>query len=91
MIGGSIMVDQTVLSSKIAAKKVVVGTPAGRPQADSWDDPKWKAWEGSASSLPARAAVGRSGEQNRSRGWNQAVQSPGSVSDLGHSRPPALV
>ena len=30
-IGGSIMVDQTVLSSKGAAKRALVGTPDGRP------------------------------------------------------------
>ena len=44
MIGGSIMVDQTVLSSKGAAKRALVGTPSGGPQADAWDTPKWKAW-----------------------------------------------
>jgi ABC-type branched-subunit amino acid transport system substrate-binding protein len=44
MIGGSIMVDQTVLSSKGAAKRALIGTPTGGPQADAWDDPKWKAW-----------------------------------------------
>jgi branched-chain amino acid transport system substrate-binding protein len=43
-IGGSIMVDQTVLSSKGAAKRALVGTPTGGPQADTWDDPKWQAW-----------------------------------------------
>jgi branched-chain amino acid transport system substrate-binding protein len=43
-IGGSIMVDQTVLSSKGAAKRALVGTPTGGPQADTWDDPKWAAW-----------------------------------------------
>jgi ABC-type branched-subunit amino acid transport system substrate-binding protein len=44
MIGGSIMVDQTVLSSKGAAKRALIGTPTGGPQADTWDDPKWQAW-----------------------------------------------
>jgi branched-chain amino acid transport system substrate-binding protein len=44
MIGGSIMVDQTVLSSKGAAKRALVGTPTGGPQADAWDNPKWQAW-----------------------------------------------
>ncbi len=44
MIGGSIMVDQTVLSSKGPAKRALIGTPTGGPQADTWDDPKWKAW-----------------------------------------------
>jgi branched-chain amino acid transport system substrate-binding protein len=44
MIGGSIMVDQTVLSSKGAAKRALVGTPTGGPQADAWDNPKWQDW-----------------------------------------------
>jgi branched-chain amino acid transport system substrate-binding protein len=43
-IGGSIMVDQTVLSSKGAAKRALIGTPTGGPQADTWDNPKWHAW-----------------------------------------------
>lgn len=43
-IGGSIMVDQTVMSSKGTAKKALVGTPSAGPQADTWDDPKWQAW-----------------------------------------------
>jgi branched-chain amino acid transport system substrate-binding protein len=41
-IGGSIMVDQTVLSSRGAAKRLLVGTPSAGPQADGWDNPKWK-------------------------------------------------
>ena len=44
MIGGSIMVDQTVLSSKGAAKRALIGTPTGGPQADAWDNPKWQDW-----------------------------------------------
>jgi ABC-type branched-subunit amino acid transport system substrate-binding protein len=44
MIGGSIMVDQTVLSSKGAAKRALIGTPTGGPQADGWDNPKWQKW-----------------------------------------------
>lgn len=43
-IGGSIMVDQTVLSSKGAAKRLLVGTPSSGGVADAWDDPRWKAW-----------------------------------------------
>ena len=38
LIGGTIMVDQTVLSSKGPAKNALLGTPASGPQADSWDD-----------------------------------------------------
>ncbi len=43
-VGGSIMVDQTVLSSRGAAKRLLVGTPSSGGVADAWDDPKWKAW-----------------------------------------------
>ena len=43
-IGGSIMVDQTVMSSKGNAKRALIGTPSAGPQADTWDDPKWQAW-----------------------------------------------
>ncbi|WMS42861.1 ABC transporter substrate-binding protein [Acuticoccus sp. MNP-M23] len=42
LIGGTIMVDGTVLSSKGSAKAALVGTPASGPQADTWDDPKWQ-------------------------------------------------
>lgn len=43
-IGGSIMVDQTVMSSKGSAKRLLVGVPSAGPQADTWDNPKWRAW-----------------------------------------------
>ena len=44
LIGGSIMVDQTVLSSKGQAKEALIGTVAASGQADTWDDPKWQAF-----------------------------------------------
>jgi branched-chain amino acid transport system substrate-binding protein len=44
LIGGSIMVDQTVLSSKGKAKEVLLGTPSAGPQGDTWEDPKWQAF-----------------------------------------------
>ena len=44
LIGGSIMVDQTVLSSKGKAKEALVGVASAGPQADTWDDPKWQAF-----------------------------------------------
>jgi branched-chain amino acid transport system substrate-binding protein len=44
LIGGSIMVDQTVLSSKGKAKEILLGTASAGPQADTWDDPKWQAF-----------------------------------------------
>lgn len=44
LIGGTILVDQTVLSSKGSAKDALVGTPTGGPQADDWDNEAWKAW-----------------------------------------------
>ena len=44
LIGGSIMVDQTVLSSKGKAKDALIGTVSAGPQADSWDDARWQAF-----------------------------------------------
>lgn len=41
LIGGSITVDQTVLSAKGQQKKQIIGTPSAGPTADSWDDPDW--------------------------------------------------
>jgi ABC-type branched-subunit amino acid transport system substrate-binding protein len=42
LLGGSIMVDQTVLSAKGDAKKALLGTIAASGQADTWDDPGWQ-------------------------------------------------
>jgi len=44
LIGGTIMVDQSILSSKGKAKEALVGVAAAGPQADAWDDPKWQAF-----------------------------------------------
>ncbi|MEZ5934624.1 MAG: ABC transporter substrate-binding protein [Alphaproteobacteria bacterium] len=44
LIGGSIMVDQTVMSSKGSAKEALIGTVAASGQADTWDNPKWQAF-----------------------------------------------
>ncbi len=44
LLGGSIMVDQTVLSAKGDAKKAMIGTIASSGMADTWDDPGWKAF-----------------------------------------------
>jgi branched-chain amino acid transport system substrate-binding protein len=44
LVGGSIMVDQTVLSSKGKAKDALIGTVAASGQADTWDNPKWQAF-----------------------------------------------
>ena len=44
LIGGTIMVDGTVLSSKGSAKDALIGTPSAGPQADTWDDPGWQAF-----------------------------------------------
>jgi ABC-type branched-subunit amino acid transport system substrate-binding protein len=44
LIGGSIMVDGTVLSSEGSAKQALIGTPSSGPQADTWDDPDWQAY-----------------------------------------------
>ncbi|MEM1131108.1 MAG: ABC transporter substrate-binding protein [Pseudomonadota bacterium] len=42
LIGGTIMVDGTVLNSKGDAKRALIGTPSSGPQADTWDDPQWQ-------------------------------------------------
>jgi ABC-type branched-subunit amino acid transport system substrate-binding protein len=42
LMGGSIMVDQTVLSAKGDAKKALLGTLAASGQADTWEDPGWQ-------------------------------------------------
>jgi len=58
LMGGSIMVDQTILSAKGNAKNAMIGTIAASGQADTWEDPGWqkfvKAYQGR---LPAEQAV----------------------------------
>ena len=44
LIGGSIMVDQTVLSSKGKAKEALVGVVAASGSADTDPNPKWQAF-----------------------------------------------
>ena len=44
LIGGSIMVDGSVLSSEGSAKQALIGVPSSGPQADTWDDPRWQEW-----------------------------------------------
>ena len=44
LIGGSIMVDQTVLSSKGKAKEALIGTAAASGMADNDPSPKWQAF-----------------------------------------------
>ena len=44
LIGGTIMVDGTVLNSKGKAKEALIGVPSSGPQADTSDDPKWQAY-----------------------------------------------
>lgn len=41
LIGGSIMVDGTVLNSEGSAKAALVGVPSSGMMADTWDDPRW--------------------------------------------------
>ena len=43
-IGGSITVDQSILSQKGSAKKALIGTPSAGPQADGWDNADWQAF-----------------------------------------------
>ena len=42
LVGGTIMVDQSVLSSTGSAKNALIGTPSSGPQVDSLDTPAWK-------------------------------------------------
>ncbi len=44
LIGGTIMVDGTVLSAKGDSKNALIGTPSSGPQADTWDDANWQAF-----------------------------------------------
>ena len=44
LLGGSIMVDQTVLSSKGKAKEALIGTIAASGMADNDPNPKWQAF-----------------------------------------------
>jgi len=44
LLGGSIMVDQTIMSAKGDAKKALTGTIAASGQADTWEDPGWQAF-----------------------------------------------
>ncbi|TKT76228.1 ABC transporter substrate-binding protein [Aquamicrobium sp. LC103] len=44
IIGGTIMVDQTVLTARGRAKEMLVGTPSSGPQADDWEDAGWQAY-----------------------------------------------
>ncbi|MDQ0390966.1 ABC transporter substrate-binding protein [Labrys monachus] len=44
LIGGSITVDQTVLTSKGKTRDVLIGTPSAGPVADTNDTPAWKAF-----------------------------------------------
>src|SRR6202142_846492 len=44
LLGGSIMVDQTIMSAKGNAKQALTGTIAASGQADTWEDPGWQAF-----------------------------------------------
>ncbi len=44
LIGGTIMVDQTVLSARGRAKEALIGTPSSGVQADDWEDEAWQAY-----------------------------------------------
>lgn len=55
MIGGSITVDQSILSAKGKRRDYLIGTPSSGPLADDWDDPKWKAFIAAYKKTDARA------------------------------------
>ena len=52
LIGGSIMVDQTVLASKGTAKDALEGVASAGPQADAWEDPRWQSFVKSYKEAP---------------------------------------
>jgi branched-chain amino acid transport system substrate-binding protein len=54
LVGGTIMVDQTVLSSKGRAKKALIGTVSASGMADTNPDPKWKAFVKAYKDAPAK-------------------------------------
>jgi len=55
LIGGSITVDQSVLSSKGKRRNYLIGTPSAGPLADDWDDPKWQAFVAAYKKSDAKA------------------------------------
>jgi branched-chain amino acid transport system substrate-binding protein len=55
MIGGSITVDQSILSAKGKRRDYLIGTASAGPLADDWDDPKWKAFIAAYKKTDARA------------------------------------
>ncbi len=55
MIGGSITVDQSILSAKGKRRDYLIGTPSAGPLADDWDDPKWKTFIAAYKKTDARA------------------------------------
>ena len=55
LIGGSITVDQSVLSAKGKRRDYLIGTPSAGPLADNWDDPKWKAFVAAYKQSDAKA------------------------------------
>ncbi|HLW91238.1 MAG TPA: ABC transporter substrate-binding protein [Roseiarcus sp.] len=52
LIGGSITVDQTVLSSKGKAKEALEGTPSSSGMADADPNPKWQAFVKAYQAMP---------------------------------------
>jgi branched-chain amino acid transport system substrate-binding protein len=52
LIGGSIMVDQTILSSKGKAKEALIGTVAASGMADADPTPKWQAYVKAYQQMP---------------------------------------
>jgi len=52
LIGGSITVDQTVLTAKGKLRDVLKGTPAAGPTADTNDAPAWKAFAAAYAKQP---------------------------------------
>ncbi|GAC1319737.1 MAG: ABC transporter substrate-binding protein [Chloroflexota bacterium] len=52
IVGGSITVDQTVISAKGKLQNRMLGTPAAGPTADNNPSPAWKRWVAEYNALP---------------------------------------
>lgn len=91
LIGGSIMVDGTVLNSKGKAKEALIGVPSSGPQADTWDNPKWQAYVASYREVNGDAAFPvpsllATGYYNATKAMLQGLEEVGGDLSDGHAK-----
>lgn len=91
LIGGSIMVDPTVLNSKGKAKEALIGVPSSGPQADTWDNPKWQAFVASYKEVNGDAAFPvpsllATGYYNATKAMLSALDTVGGDLSDGHAK-----